>query len=156
MNSNAAPAIEDRRDNTALARKSTARPLPITPKVRAAIECMVNDGADYQTAAHNAGLSTYALRTALSKPHVAAFLKAQTHVLLSARRPRNIHRLAEIADAENNMPAVNAIKTMDAMQFGEHVDRSGSAPTPGVTIRIVNVMSAEQTKQIEHDDTSQQ
>lgn len=142
--------------NSQLARPKNARPLPITPRVRQAIEHMIEAGADYQTAAATAGLTTHALRLALTKPHVAAFLKAQTHVLLSARRPRNIHRLATIADAENNMPAVNAIKAMDAMEYGEAAARSSSAPAPGVTIRIVNVMPAEQTTTIQHDDTSQQ
>lgn len=138
-------------DNSHLARKQTTKPLRVTPRVKRAIEAMVYDAADYQTAAATAGISTYRLRVALSKPHVAALLKSEMHVLRAARSPKNFHRLCEIADADNNMPAVNAIKALEQLD-AETAMKSGNAQAPGVTIIIasrndrgeINTISGEQ------------
>ena len=142
------------RDNSALARKRDARPQPITPRVRRAIELMVNDALDYQHAAAQAGLTTYALRLALAKPHVAAFLKAQVQVLRTAQGPRNIHRLCQIRDAADNMPAVNAIKALEQLP-DEAATRAGAGPV-GVSIRIVNVQASETASETKCLDISAQ
>src|SRR6516162_1987685 len=55
-----------------------------------------------------------------------------------ARAPR-IHRLCEIRDAENNMPAVNAIKALELI--GDEQINRPNIPTPGISIRIVQVSS---------------
>ena len=129
-------------NNTALARTRNAKPAPVTPRVRKAIEHMVNDADDYQRAAAKAGLTTHALRLALAKPHVARYLKEQVQVLRTAQGPRNIHRLCEIRDAANNMPAVNAIKALEQLPEERVAGTSTAAPI-GVSIRIVNVQSTE-------------
>jgi len=69
-------------------------------------------------------------------------------VFRDCRRARNYQRLAEIADAENNMPAVNAIKAL----MYEEMDQTNNKQTtsPGVTIRIVNVSATPQ----QHEQTT--
>ena len=132
-------------DNSHLARTRKPTALPITPRTRRLIEAMVHDALPLDRAAAEAQMTTRAARLALGKPHIAAFLKSELQVLRSARQPKNFHRLCEIADADNNMPAVNAIKAMEIEQIEQ---RSNSAPAPGVTVRIVNVIqSNEQTHQ---------
>ena len=123
-------------DNSQLTRNKQP-PLRITRRVKAAIEAMVNSGAKLDDAAREAGMTTRALRLALQKPHVLAVYRAQCDVLRNAHRARNIHRLAQIRDAEDNMPAVNAIKALE--QLGDEQTNKPNAPSPGVTIRIVNV-----------------
>jgi hypothetical protein len=123
-------------DNTHLARNKTP-PLRITKRVRDAVDIIVETGAEYQQAAAQVGLSTYALRLALAKPHVLAYLRGQLQVLRGAREPRTFHRLCAIADAQDNMPAVQALRTLQ--QLGDEQTNKPNAPLPGVTIRIVNV-----------------
>ena len=132
-------------DKSQLARNKKPPPR-ITKRVRDAIDAMVNDGADYQSAARSVGMSTYRLRLALQLPHVMAFYRAQCQVLRSAQHARNIHRLAEIRDADDNMPAVNAIKALE--QLADEQQSKSSHASPGITLRIVNINAtpAQQTQ----------
>jgi len=134
-------------DNSRLARNKTPTPR-ITPRVKQAIDAMVNDGADYQQAAKQVGLTSYALRLAFGKPHVLAHYKQQLKVFRDCRAARNIHRLCEIADADNNMPAVNAIKALEML--GDEQTNNKQTTSPGVTIRIVNVSATPQ----QHEQTT--
>jgi hypothetical protein len=123
-------------DNSDLARNKRP-PLRITRRVREAIDKMVADGLDYAAGATEAGLTPRAMRMALAKPHVVAYYHEQCQVLRSSTAARNIHRLCEIRDAENNMPAVNAIKTL--MGIEEQTNNKQTNTSPGVSIRIVNL-----------------
>jgi len=123
-------------DNSRLARNKQP-PARITRRIREAIDIMVERGLDYQEAGQEAGLSTRHMRLQLSKPHVQAYYRAQCQVLRASTTARNIRRLCEIRDAEDNMPAVNAIKALE--QLGDEQTNKPNAPSPGVTIRIVNV-----------------
>ena len=109
----------------------------ITPRVKAAIEAIVNDGLELDQAAANVGITTRNMRLAFEKPHVLQFYKAQCDVLRGSHRARNIHRLAQIRDADDNMPAVNAIKALE--QLNDEQTNNKQTTLPGVTIRIVNV-----------------
>ena len=123
-------------DNSHLARNRTPK-LRITKRVKDAIGIIVETGAAYNEAAAHVGMSTYRLRLALDKPHVVAYMRQQLKVLREARGPRNFHRLCQIADDQNNMPAVQALRTLE--QLGDEQTNKPNAPSPGVTIRIVNV-----------------
>jgi hypothetical protein len=90
-------------------------------------------------AAAIAGLNVISIRNALTKPHVLAYYREQREVLRARESPANIHRLCEIRDAANNLPAVNAIRALE--QLGDEQPTKPNAPSPGVSIRIVNVAS---------------
>ena len=128
-------------DKTQLARNKQPTPR-ITPRVKDAIDAMVERGIDMQQAAAETGLTTRAIRLAFDRPHVLAYYRAQCQVLRTAHRARNIHRLAEIRDADNNMPAVNAIKALE--QLADTQTERTTHASPGVTIRIVNVSAVPQ------------
>jgi hypothetical protein len=128
-------------DNTALARNKTP-PLRITKRVKDAINAMVVDKQRWDDAAIAVGLSTRAMRLALEKPHVIQYLRKQLDVSRGARAVANFHRLCEIADCENNMPAVNAIKALE--QISDEPTNKTQQPSAGVTIRIVNVATQPQ------------
>jgi hypothetical protein len=124
-------------DNSHLARNKTPKPR-ITKRVKDAVDAIVERGLAYDEAAAETGLTTRAMRLALERPHVLGYLKQQLKVLRDARGPRNFHRLCEIADRQDNMPAVQALRTLE--QLGdEQTNRPNTTPSPGVVIRIVNV-----------------
>jgi hypothetical protein len=129
-------------DNSALARNKQP-PLRITRRVRNAIDAMVEQGLDLKAAAEHGGMSTYRFRLALEKPHVNAYYRNQCQVFRASTTARNIHRLCEIRDAENNMPAVNAIKTLMGIET-EQTNNKQTLASPGVTIRIVNIATPTQ------------
>jgi hypothetical protein len=131
-------------DNSRLARNKTP-PLRITRRVKEVIDVMVSNGLGYSEAATEVGLTPRAMRMALNKPHVLAYYKAQCQVLRGATTARNIHRLCEIRDAENNMPAVNAIKALE--QLSDEQTNTKQTTSPGVTIRIVNIAAQPQHEQ---------
>jgi hypothetical protein len=131
-------------DNSQLARNK--RPAPrITPRVKRAIELIVHEKYTLNQAANEVGFTTRNMRLALERPHVLQFYKQQCVVFRDLRRARNQQRLAEIADAENNMPAVNAIKALELINDEQTANKQQT--TPGVTIRIVNVATQPQHEQ---------
>ena len=89
-------------------------------------------------AAAIAGLNVLSIHNALHKPHVHAYYRTQCQVLRARESPANIHRLCEIRDAADNMPAVNAIKTLEGLDE-DLMRRNTDTPTPGIVLRIVNV-----------------
>ena len=123
-------------DKTSLARNKQP-PLRITKRVKDAIAVMVVDKRRWDDAAREVGLTTRAMRLALEKPHVIAYMRKQLEVSRGARQVANFHRLCEIADAENNMPAVQAIRALE--QISDEQTNTKQTTSPGVTIRIVNV-----------------
>jgi hypothetical protein len=91
-------------------------------------------------AAAIAGLNVISIRNALTKPHVLAYYREQREVLRARESPANIHRLCEIRDAADNMPAVNAIRALEQIGDEQQTNRPNT-PTPGISIRIVQVSS---------------
>jgi hypothetical protein len=117
-----------------------------------AIELIVFEGKALGEAAAEAGLTTYTLRQAFARPHVLAHLRERREVLRAAASGKNILRLCQIRDADNNMPAVNAIKCLEGLNEEQPWRTTNPADARGVTIRIINV--APQTVPIvdaEHD-----
>jgi hypothetical protein len=107
-------------------------------KLKAAIEAMVWQGLPRKQAAEAAEMTEHGLYKAFRKPPVKAYYLAELDVLRTSERARNFHRLCDIRDAGNNMPAVNAIKALEQI-----ADDAGSGSTarqslPGVVIQIVN------------------
>ena len=137
-------------DNSRLARNKTPPPR-ITKRIREAIDVMVERGLDYQAAAEEAGLTTRHMRLQLAKSHVAAYYREQCQVFRASTTARNIHRLCEIRDAENNMPAVNAIKALE--MIGDEQTTNKQTASPGVTIRIVNVTATQPQHELTVDRT---
>ena len=88
-------------------------------------------------AAAIAGLNVLSIRNALHKPHVQAYYRTQCQVLRSRESAACIHRLCEIRDFAPNLPAVHAIKVL--MYDENEQTNKPNTPTPGISIRIVNV-----------------
>jgi hypothetical protein len=58
-------------------------------------------------------------------------------VLRSSERARNIHRLVAIRDAANNMPAVQAIKTLEQIEEASVTHSGTMQRAPGLQIVLV-------------------
>lgn len=134
-------------DNSSLARNKTPPPR-ISRRLKQAIDAIVHDAKSWNEAARETGLTMRTMRLAFERPHVMAYYKAQCQVLRVSHSARNIHRLAEIRDADNNMPAVNAIKALELI--GDEQTNTKQTTSPGVTIRIVNVSATPQ----QHEQTT--
>lgn len=125
-----------------LARREASAPGKVTGKLKVGIDAMVWQGLDYAEAARYANLQAQAIRYALNKPHVKAYYTSQLEVLRTSERARNIHRAREIRDAENNMPAIHAIKYLDHVPDENASTSKGMAP--GFVVQIVNVQQTAQ------------
>jgi hypothetical protein len=101
---------------------------------------MVWKGSRRDDAAKANSMSIHGLRQALRKPHVKAFYLAELGVLRDSERPRTFRRLTALRDQdENKNAAVSAAKVLE--QISDEPLRSNATVTsPGVTIRIVNVV----------------
>lgn len=120
----------------------TAKPkrLEVRGRLRAALDKMVWEGAELVDACRAVEFSPSAMRKALCRPHVLAYVNKERQVLRASIAPKNIHRLREIRDADNNMPAVNAIKVLEQLGEDQSAREAGVSASPGVTIRIVNIV----------------
>jgi hypothetical protein len=124
----------------AIAAQNRSLPGRVTGKLYKAVEAMVWEGASRKQAAQAASLTDHGLRQALRRPHVLAFYLAECEVLRTSGKAKRLHRLEQLAEQDDNRnAAVAAIKAAEQLSDIE-VARS-NAPTPGVTIRIVNVSS---------------
>lgn len=125
-----------------------------TPRVKGklfkAIELMVFEGLPLDEAAKGAGLTTFALRQAIARPHVLAHLKARRVVFRASLCAANDLRLAQIRDAADNMPAVNAIKLLE--QIDSDAPGAAAGRQPGITIVIQGASEPKIAQTIEHDE----
>jgi hypothetical protein len=114
---------------------------------------MVWQGVPRDIAAAQCGMKAKSLCDAFRLPSVKAYYMAQLEVLRSSERARNIHRLAEIRDAADNMPAVQAIKTLEQLDDVAAAQSAGLQRVPGLQIVITQATPAlpAQPQVIEHD-----
>jgi hypothetical protein len=113
----------------------------LTVAVRTAIDAMLYDRCTRAQACERAGFTERALYLALEKPEVATYFNRGLQVLRAGERAQNLHRLADLRDQDDNRAAaVKAIQVLEMLD-AEAVARPAGVPTtPGVTIRIVNVV----------------
>jgi len=121
----------------AIEAKGRTAPGRVTGKLKAAIDRMVWFGDKRADAATAAGLTDHGLRSALRKPHVLAFYRRELGALREGERARNVHRLVELREQdENRNAAVKAIQVLE-MTDPEAVRRVGEGTSPGIVIRII-------------------
>lgn len=118
--------------------KNEDKSLPgkVTGKLRDAIEAMVWQGLPRDDAARAAGVTPKALYIALTKQHVKAHYLKELEVLRTSERARNIHRLCDIRDAADNMPAVQAIGMLERLSEPSKAGVGAGGQAPGFVIVI--------------------
>jgi len=125
----------------------------LTVAVRTAIDAMLYDRCTRAQACKRAGFTERALYLALEKAEVAAYWNQGLQVLRAGERAQNIHRLCEIRDAADNMPAVNAVKALEQMD-AEAIARPVAQVSPGISIRILNLNPAAASSFVEKPSDS--
>ena len=125
-------------------RKSALQPQPlrVAGKLAVALRSMIHDATEFQQACEQAGTTTRAVREALDKPHVRAFIKRERQMRLERALLGNITELERIRTGDG-AAAVSAIKLLEEMA-GDKAQAASTvaATTPGVTINIVNGLAS--------------
>lgn len=121
-----------------LAAVERSAPGKVTGRLKRAIDAMVWQGLKRGEAAQHAGMTEHSVYSALTRPHVKAYYMQQLDVLRTSERARNIHRLCEIREAANNMPAVQAIDRLMRSDDDATGGSSSAQRAPGVVIQILN------------------
>lgn len=121
-------------------------PGKVTGKLRRAIEAMVWEGARRKEAAQIAGIKDHSLRAALKKPHVLAHYRSELEVLRESERARNLLRLCEIRDQDDNKgAAVKAIQVLDGDKEQRRTNIAVNVVMPGIIIDLSEPLAHEQT-----------
>lgn len=115
----------------------------LTRKIRAAIDAQVFEGLKRAEAAKKAGITDNALYQALRKPAPLAYWNECLQVLRTGERARNIIRLTEIRDQdENRTAAVRAVQVLEEAAASKQQQAGSKVVTPGIQI-VINANSAE-------------
>jgi len=118
-----------------IAARERTQPGKVTGKLRTACDAMVFEGRPYDEAARSVDMTVAAMRKALAKPHVQAYLRVQREVLRTSLCGGNILALAYVRDqTDNQMARVQAVKALE--QIGEEQARTASPSTPGLVVVI--------------------
>lgn len=111
---------------------------PPTGRTKQALDLMVHEGLTDNEAAVKVGITITAIRMAIQKRGVRAYLNEQREVSRARVCARNIHRLAEIRDKADNMPAIQAIKLLEQVDEGDSGVAGRVQRAPGVTVIVVS------------------
>ena len=109
------------------------------------MDALIWNGLTRAEAAKRANMSEHSLYAALRKPHVKAYYLQQLEVLRLSERARNIHTLVSVRDQESNqMARVQAVKELEQLSDDDPRGPSSATHSPGLTIRIINQVQAQQ------------
>ena len=95
------------------------------------------DGLAYNEAAEKTGIAVRSMRRALTRPAVLALLKEQRRILLASESARNLRRLAQLRDQEDNKAAaVRAAQVIEQIPDQEFQHAGARPQTAGLVIVI--------------------
>jgi hypothetical protein len=125
----------------AASRREPARAVRLPEGVKLAIIDMVELGDDFVSAGKRHGVKAQGMRRWLGRAECISFLRRERARFRATVCAQNEAILAQIRDDHdgNQMARVHAIKTLEQLDEEGSMRRTSELPTPGVTIRIVNV-----------------
>ena len=119
-------------------------------RLKAALDDMIWHGTDWDAAAVKANLTVRAMRLALKRPQVLAYVRRERGVLLASMSPKNLQRLGALRDQDDNKAAaVQAARVLEnlnseqmpggslARNHAGYVIDLSDPPAPGVVIHIL-------------------
>ena len=114
----------------------------IPAKVKACVVTMVNEGLDFIEASKLHGMRPATLRTWLHRPEIAVLVRKERQAYRLAISCGTERALLDVRDnAENSMARVSAAKAICEIDRDEYArPQAGERTSPGLTIRIVNVV----------------
>lgn len=114
------------------------KPGGVSGRLKAACDDMVWNATPWEEAARKANLTVRAMRLAMKRPQVLAYLKRERGVVLAHITLQNPHRLAELRDQdENRAAAVQAARALEALTEGDRPMSDAPSERPGVVIQII-------------------
>lgn len=153
-------SIARRGQSAAAALKREKKEITLTPANKQAVELMVYEGRKRPEAAEAVGLTDHALRVALTKPHVLAYLNECMEVLRTGLRPRALHTMGELLDSKNDSTKFKAAEYLDGQNRGTHTVGAAMQVnvqvnntvkvTPGYVIKIDRRDDVKSAPQIDH------
>jgi hypothetical protein len=125
------------------ARPEPVRPVQLPAPVKAVITAMVEEGLDWATAARQHNVQLQRMRKWFGRPECIAHLRKVRAQFRAVACAQNEAVLAQIRDDRegNQMARVRAVQCLERLEDTE-VARPSNTPSPGVSIRILNVTSA--------------
>ena len=122
-------------------RREPVRTIRLPEGVKLAIIDMIELGDDFIAAGKRRGVKAQVMRRWLGRAECIAFLRRERARFRQTVCAQNEVILAEIRDDRegNQMARVRAVQVLEQLDETP-AHRSGELPTPGVTIRIVNVV----------------
>ena len=129
-------------------RREPDRARRIPESVKAACLMMIEQGVDFVAAAKANGLKPDSMRRHLNTPQDVRFIRKQRSAFRAAVCSGNEFVLQEIRDnAENSMARVHAVRTLERLDEQTSSNRVADLPTPGIVIRVVNVVQDAKARQ---------
>src|SRR6516165_2077206 len=126
-------------------RPEPVRAVRIPEGVRLAIIDMVELGDDFVLAGKRHGVKAQVMRRWLGRAECISFLRKERSRFRQSACAANEAYLVAIRSGDNSMAAVRAIQVLEGLDEQGSLRRVGELPTPGVTIRSVNVSSPPQS-----------
>ncbi len=125
----------------------------LSGRMRQLLEAVINEGADPYVAGQELNLHATSIRCALKRPDVIKIINQGRIERLGLDKARAQHRLMYLAMTNDQMPGVQACKTILGLEETNNQTRQTS---PGVVIQIVSNnkdVSDNVSKIINNDET---
>lgn len=88
----------------------------VSGRLKTALDDMIWAATPWDEAARKANLTVRAMRLAMERPHVLAYLRSGRRVRLATMSPQNIQRLGELRDQDDNSTAaVQAARALEGL-----------------------------------------
>jgi hypothetical protein len=120
-------------------RKKLGEPVDhrLTPKMRAAIEVMIDDGLTIEEAANAAGITSSAIRKAMKHPPAREFYVTSLRALLNCTKHLAAHALIKELKGDNAAARVAAARTLLA-DDAKPVAVQGMPQIPGFSFLVID------------------
>lgn len=106
----------------------------ITGRIKRVIDLMVHEGQRRAEAAKTVGITDEAVRQALLKPQVLAYLNHQKGVLRTSAMARTIHVVDGLLDAESEAVRLNAVQYLEPPISKSEITHTHQGHIQGLTI----------------------
>lgn len=127
------------------AEKRPSKPRRVTGALKDALDAIVFEGAEMDAAARRANITTRAVRLAMEKPHVLAYVRAQRALLTSEVHASNVHHLKKLrSDSPNQLARLGAVREIENIVEGRR--SNGVAVNVNVDVRAGYVMDLRETE----------
>lgn len=108
----------------------------ISRNIRRALDLMAWKGARFDNAAREVGFPVATMRSALERPHVQAYLRAQRDVFRTSLVDRATHRMVELSEQTGNANAAVTATAKLMNEADEQVSAAAQRHAPGLVVVI--------------------